>query len=222
MEALERTVSLPFANRHEAGRLLAERLRHLAPEHPLVLGIPRGGVPLAAAVAEALGAPLDIIVARKLGAPISPELAIGAVTADGGRFLNQDILAELAVDEQYLEAETARQLAEASRREQTLRGGRAPEEVRGRAVILCDDGLATGATMRAAVRSLRARGAGRIIVAVPVGSHEACAALAVEADQVVCLDQPEPFGAVGRFYLDFRPVEDSEVIRILSRTGAIS
>jgi putative phosphoribosyl transferase len=204
-----------FTDREEAGRLLAERLLHLRGAHPVVLGIPRGGVPIAAAVASALDAELDVIVARKLGAPVSPELAIGAVTADGGRFLNEDVVSALGVAADYIERETAAQLKEAERREAWLRAGHARTEVKGRTVLLCDDGLATGATMRAAARAIRQRGAARLIIAVPVGSRQACRALAAEADQVICLAEPEPFGAVGVYYEHFEPVEDETVARLL-------
>jgi putative phosphoribosyl transferase len=210
---------LPFSDRVEAGRLLGEGLSRLEGTHPVVLGIPRGGVPIAAEVALRLDGDLDIIVARKLGAPMSPELAIGAVTADGGRFLNDDVIEMLGVNGDYVTWETARQLAEARTREVRLRAGHPPLELSGRTVILCDDGLATGATMRASARSIRKRGAGRLIIAVPVGSREACAALASEADEVVCLAEPEPFIAVGRHYVNFEAVEDDTVARLLK--GAV-
>jgi predicted phosphoribosyltransferase len=210
-----RTPELPLRDRDEAGRLLAEHLAHLAGTHPVVLGIPRGGVAIAAVVAAGLDGDLDVIVARKLGAPMYPELAIGAVTADGGRFLNLDVLSSLGIPDHYVEAETARQLKEAKARETRLRAGHPAVELAGRTVILCDDGLATGATMRAAARSVRARGAGRLIIAVPVGSRQACEALADEAEEVVCLAQPEPFGAVGAHYIHFEPVEDETVSRLL-------
>lgn len=210
---------LPFVDRAEAGRLLGEGLSRLAGSHPVVLGIPRGGVPIAAEVAVRLDGDLDIIVARKLGAPMSPELAIGAVTSDGGRFLNDDVIQSLGVGEAYVARETERQLADARAREVRLRAGHPAMELTGRTVILCDDGLATGATMRAAARSIRKRGAGRLIVAVPVGSTEACTALAREADEVVCLAEPEPFIAVGRYYLNFEAVEDDTVARLLK--GAV-
>jgi putative phosphoribosyl transferase len=172
-------------------------------------------VVVAAEVARELGAELDLVVARKLGSPASPEFGIGAVTADGGRYLNDEAIAMLGVSDAYLEAETARELSEARCREASLRGGVVPSEVRGRTVVLCDDGLATGATMRAAVRCLRGRGAGRVIIAVPVGPRETCEALAREADDVVCLEQPDPFGAVGMFYKRFDQVEDAEVIHLV-------
>jgi predicted phosphoribosyltransferase len=210
---------LPFADRIEAGRLLGERLSHLAGSHPVVLGIPRGGVPIAAEVATRLDGDLDIIVARKLGAPMSPELAIGAVTSDGGRFLNEDVILSLGVPDEYVARESARQLADARAREVRLRAGHPAIDLAGRTVILCDDGLATGATMRAAARSIRKRNAGRLIVAVPVGSIEACTALGSEVDEVVSLAKPDPFFAVGRYYIDFEAVEDDTVARLLK--GAV-
>lgn len=186
-----------------------------------VFGIPRGGVPVAAEVAAALGSPLDVIVARKLGSPVSPELAIGAVTADGGRFLNRDVIEQLGVTEDYIQAETDRQLVEARRREGEFRGGRPPAAVAGRVALICDDGLATGATMHAAVRALRGRGAGRVVVAVPVGSRQACEGLAGEADEVICPERPEPFGAVGYYYRHFEPVADQEVIRLMRQESVV-
>lgn len=204
-----------YFDRTDAGRRLATYLEPLRASHPLVLGIPRGGVPVAAEVARALHAELDVCVARKLGAPQSKELAIGAVTADGARLLNEDLMAALEVSEGYLAAETTRQLEEAQRRERWFRSGRPAHSVAGRTVVLVDDGLATGATVRAAVRSLRSRGAGRVIVAVPVGAPQACALLAREADEVICPRQPEPFGAVGAHYVHFEPVEDAEVLALL-------
>ena len=206
---------LPFADRVEAGRHLGERLSNLAGSHPVVLGIPRGGVPIAAEVAVRLDGDLDIIVARKLGAPMSPELAIGAVTSDGGRFLNDDVIRALGVGDDYIAWETERQLADARAREVRLRAGHPAVELGNRSVILCDDGLATGATMRASARSVRKRGTGRLIVAVPVGSIEACNAVASEVDEVVCLARPAPFIAVGRYYLHFEAVEDETVARLL-------
>jgi putative phosphoribosyl transferase len=212
-----RASALPFQDRHDAARRLALELGRFAGSGTIVFGIPRGGVPLAADVAAALNCPLDVIVARKLGSPISPELAIGAVTADGGRFLNQDVIAELAVTSGYVEAECDRQLMEAKRREREFRGGSPPTTVAGKVAVICDDGLATGATMHAAVRALRTRGADRVVVAVPVGSRQACESLAHEADEVICPERPEPFGAVGRYYRHFEPVGDEEVVRLLRR-----
>jgi predicted phosphoribosyltransferase len=211
-----------FRDRRDAGARLGERLAALRGQDLLVLAIPRGGVPVADEVARRLDAELDVVVARKLGAPGQPELAIGAVTADGGRYLNEEILRETDADAAYLSRVTAEQMAEARRREARFRGGAAPPRLAGRTVILVDDGLATGATMRAAVRSVRQRRPTRVVVAVPVGSVHACAALAEEADEVVCLATPALFWAVGLHYEDFRPTEDAEVEAILraSRAGA--
>ena len=210
-----------FRDRRDAGAQLGERLAETYEgEHALVLGIPRGGVPVAAEVASRLNAGLDVVVARKLGAPGYEELAIGAVTANGGRFLNDDVIRELNVTEAYIEAVTAEQQGEARRREERFREGRAAAEFTGRTVIIVDDGLATGATMRAAVRSVRRGGPARIVVAVPVGSVQACAALAGEADDVVCLFAPEAFWAVGYYYEHFEPTEDDEVQAILSAAHA--
>jgi len=204
-----------FRDRRDAGDALAERLAAYRGRDVLVLGIPRGGVVVAAQVARQLGADLDVVVARKLGSPISAELAIGAVTANGGRFLNEEVMRELDVSEPYLTAVTAVQMTEAREREARFRRGRGPLQVAGRTVILVDDGLATGATMRAAVRSVRQRAPARLVVAVPVGSREACAALRGEADEVVCPHEPEFFGGVGSFYREFEPTQDEEVQRLV-------
>jgi putative phosphoribosyl transferase len=206
-----------FRDRRDAGARLAERLAGLKGQDVLVLGIPRGGVPVADEIARRLGAELDVVVARKLGAPGQPELALGAVTANGGRVQNDELIAESGVPASYLAAVTEQQMAEARRRQERFRGGAPPPRVAGRTVLVVDDGLATGATMRAAVRSLRRQGAGRVVVAVPVGSREACAALRAEADEVVCLSEPAFFWAVGLHYEDFRPTEDDEVVQILQR-----
>jgi putative phosphoribosyl transferase len=204
-----------FRDRVEAGRLLAERLESFRGEDVLVLGIPRGGVPVAAEVARDLDGELDVIVARKLGAPYQEELAIGAVTANGGRFLNEELIGEIGISPAYLEAVTAEERAEAAAREARFRGHRPPPRVKGRTVILVDDGLATGATMRAAVRSIRHQRPARLVVAVPVGSPEACATLRREADEVVCLDEPAFFFAVGQFYANFEQTQDEEVQALL-------
>lgn len=204
-----------FRDRSDAGTQLAEHLDTYRGKSALVLGIPRGGVPVAAEVARRLDADLDVVVARKLGAPASRELAIGAVTANSGLFLNQDIIRELQVPRAYIERVAAEEGAEARRREERFRGSRPPAEMTGRVVIIVDDGLATGATMRAAVRSVRKQLPAKLVVAVPVGSRQACADLAEEADEVVCPHQPEPFHAVGLFYDRFEPTEDAEVQAIL-------
>jgi putative phosphoribosyl transferase len=204
-----------FRDRIAAGQELAACLEQYRGHDVLVLGIPRGGVPVAAEVARALGAELDVIVARKLGAPGQPELAIGAVTSNGGRYLNEDLIREAGVNEAYLVKVTELEMAEAHRREHEFRDGRPAARIKDRIVIIVDDGLATGATMRASVRSVRSRDPAKLIVAVPVGSHEACSALRQEADEVVCPYQPEPFWAVGYHYEDFEPTLDDEVKRVL-------
>jgi putative phosphoribosyl transferase len=210
-----------FRDRRDAGRQLGERLAEMyGDQNVLVLGIPRGGVPVADEIAKRLAAELDVVVARKLGAPGYPELAIGAVTANGGRFLNEEVIRELNVSGAYLETVTDEQRAEARRREERFRRGQAAADFRGRTVIVADDGLATGATMRAAVRSVRAGGPARVVVAVPVGSDEACSALRDEADDVLSLFTPEPFWAVGYYYEHFEPTEDAEVEQILSDAHA--
>jgi predicted phosphoribosyltransferase len=205
-----------FRDRRHAGDALARRLAGYRGSNALVLGLPRGGVVVAAQVARWLDAEMDVVVARKLGSPVSPELAIGAVTANGGRFLNDDVIATFGVTDAYVEAVTAVQRAEARRREADLRGQRPSPSIAGRVVILVDDGLATGATMRAAVRSVRQHRPRRLVVAVPVGSPEACTALRGETDEVVCLYEPDDFGAVGQFYGEFSQVEDAEVRALLA------
>lgn len=209
-----------FRDRIDAGAKLAESLEEYRGRDVLVLGIPRGGVPVAAEVAHRLDADLDIIVARKLGAPISRELAIGAVTANGGRFLNEEIIRELRVSQAYLQTVTAEERAEARRREDRFRGTHHMARVKDRVVIVVDDGLATGATMRAAVRSVQKKHPAKLVVAVPVGAAESCAALREEADEVICLFEPEPFYAVGLYYQQFAPTEDSEVQAILQAAYA--
>jgi predicted phosphoribosyltransferase len=209
-----------FRDRIDAGRFLAERLAGYRGRNAVVLGIPRGGVPVAAEVARGVDGVLDIVVARKLGAPGQPDLALGAVTADGGRFLNEEIIAIAGASPGYVDAVTSVQMAEARRREQWLRNLRAAIPLGGRVVIVVDDGLATGATMRAAVRSVRRQGPAKLIVAVPVGSREACIALRQEADEVVCPHERDVFGAVGLYYEHFEPTEDVQVQHILEEAHA--
>jgi len=206
-----------FKNRADAGRRLVPGLLPYKRQNPLVLALPRGGVPVAYEVATALDAPLDIVVVRKLGAPGRPELGIGAVV-DGDHaqsVLNDDMLRLLEVSDEYLEAEVARQLQEIRRRQQLYRGGHPPEAVCGRTVIIVDDGIATGGSMRAALRAIRRGGADKLVVAVPVAPPETIAWLRQEADDVVCLSTPVRFEAVGQFYQDFRQTTDEEVMRLL-------
>lgn len=205
----------PFTDRRQAGVLLATRLEAYRGKGALVLGIPRGGVPVAAEVARALQADLDIIVAHKVGAPFSQELAIGAITADGGQFLDQQSIRRLDISETYLARAIARETAAAQQRQRRLRGDRPLPAVVGRTVIIIDDGLATGATMRAALRSVRERRPARLIAAAPVGAAETCKALLQEAQEVVCCLEPASFRAVGQYYEHFEPVEDDEVERLL-------
>ncbi len=204
-----------FRDRTDGGRFLAKHLSAYKGKDALVLGIPRGGVPVAAEVARLLDVELDVIVARKLGAPHSPELAIGAVTANGGRYLSEDMILDLGVSPEYVESVTAEETAEAKRREERFRGDWPKASIKNRVAILVDDGLATGATMRAAVRSVRLHEPAKIVVAAPVGSVEACAALRKEADEVVCPRTPVEFMAVGLYYEDFGQTQDAEVRQIL-------
>ena len=208
-----------FRDRRHAGDALAAQLERYRGSNALVLGLPRGGVVVAAQVARWLDAELDVVVVRKLGSPMSPELAIGAVTANGGRYLNEEIIAAMGVSDAYIEAVTAEQRAEARRREADLRAQRPAPSIAGRVVILVDDGLATGATMRAAIRSVRQHRPRRLVVAVPVGAPDTCAALRSEVDEVVCPHTPRDFGAVGRFYGEFWQTEDAEVRGLLAEAA---
>jgi len=207
-----------FEDREEAGRALSASLgAWRARPDALVLGLPRGGVPVAFEVADALGLPLDVLVVRKLGLPGQPELAMGAIAGGGALVVNEEVLRYLPPDGDAFETVRAREQRELERREREYRGDRPPLDVRGRVVILVDDGLATGATMEAAVRSLQSLGARRIVVAVPVASVEARERIAAVADEVVCLATPEFFSAVGQWYRDFGQTSDTEVTGLLER-----
>jgi predicted phosphoribosyltransferase len=211
---MERT----FADRAEAGQLLARQLQHYAGrDDVIVLGLPRGGVPVAYEVARALRVPLDVFIVRKLGVPGFEELAAGAIASGGVRVLNDDVVRSLPHADAIIEAATEREKAELERREQSYRDGRPAPQLRDRVVILVDDGLATGATMRAAVKALRQTGAARIVVAVPVGPPETCREMADEADEAVCASAPEFFHAVGQYYDDFAQTTDDEVRDLLAR-----
>jgi len=205
-----------FRDRAAAGAGLAKRLGSVHGGEALVLGIPRGGVLVAAEVARQLEAELDVAVARKLGAPQQPELGLGAVTADGSVFLNDEIVRETGASRAYLKRAAAEQRAEARVREKRFRDGHPALRVAGRVVIIVDDGVATGATMRAAIQVVRRLRPARLVVAVPVGAPQTCAMLRAEADEVVCLYEPDPFLAVGLYYQDFVPTGDAEIQRMLA------
>jgi putative phosphoribosyl transferase len=198
---------------------LAQRLVALGFERPVVLGLPRGGVPVAAPVAAALDAPLDVILVRKLGVPQQPELAMGAIGEDGVRVLNHEVLTAAAVGEDQLAAVEQAERAELEDRAVRFRQGRARVPLEGRTAIVVDDGIATGSTARAALRVARAHGAAEVVLAVPVAPPRACEAMRSEADEVICLEQPARFGAVGQFYRDFDQTTDAEVVALLAKPG---
>lgn len=207
-----------FRDRRDAGRKLAEKLTsQVNAPNVLVLALPRGGVPVADEVARALKAPLDIFLVRKLGVPGHEELAMGAVATGGISVLNREIIRGLDIPDNAIEAIAAREQQELSRRELLYRDGRPGPDVRDRTVILVDDGLATGATMRAAVQALRRQHPARIVAAVPTASPDTCEALKAEADEIVCAMTPEPFVAVGYWYEDFTQTTDDEVRALLAR-----
>ena len=207
---------MTFRDRGEAGRLLARRLRGLQRLRPVVLGLPRGGIPVAAEVARALHAPLDVLVVRKLGCPWHRELGFGAIGEQGVRILNADLVRELRLSSAQIEDVTAREQAELERRVLRYRGERPPVDLQGRTVIVVDDGVATGSTARAAVELVRRRGAAHLVVAVPVASGHAARELAALADDVVCLESSEAFGAISQFYDDFAQTTDEEVAAALA------
>ena len=212
---MEQTV---FRDRREAGRLLAAKLSTYAGKPDVVvLGLPRGGVPVAFEVARALGAPLDVFLVRKLGVPGHEELAMGAVASGGVLVLNDDVIARLGIAPEEIDAVAAKETAELARREQLYRSGRTSPEFGGRTVILVDDGLATGATMRAAITALRQSGPARIIVAVPTAAPDICEEFKKQADEIVCYMTPAPFLAVGRWYEDFGQTTDDEVCALLAQ-----
>ncbi len=209
---------LPFVDRSAAGQLLAQRLaQEQLPKPLVVVALPRGGVPVGAEVARLLHAPLDLLIVRKIGAPWQRELAVGAVI-DGDHpevLVDEAMCAATGADQAYIDREAAAEWREIERRRQTYLRGRAPLDLTGVTAVLVDDGIATGATVRAALKSLRSRRPARIVLAVPVAAHEALRALRLQCDRIVCLAEPQPLRAVGRHYLDFHQVSDAEVIAAL-------
>jgi len=205
-------VKLPFRDRVEAGeRLAAELVNHDLSADVVVLALPRGGLPLGFEVAKALRAPLDVVVVRKLGVPWQPELAMGAIAGGSVQVLDRDLIASLRISQHDIDAAIQKERIEVERREKLYRGGRPGTDLHARTVLLVDDGLATGSTMLVAVRYVRTFKPARIVIAVPVGSTEACRRLKKEVDEFVCLATPESFMAVGEWYVDFRQISDAEV-----------
>lgn len=215
-------MELPFADRREAGRVLGARLaeRYADRDDVLVLALPRGGVPVGYEVAGALGAPLDLLLVRKLGLPGHEELAMGAIATGGAMVLNDEVVGPLRIDREVIDRVAAREREEMRRRQEAYRGNRPEPAVRGRRVIVVDDGLATGSTMLAAVKALRQQDPAEIVVAVPVAPPETCEALdrEPEIDRVVCAATPAMFGGVGRWYVDFEQTGDEEVRDLLERS----
>lgn len=209
-----------FKDRTQAGRLLAERVQERGLQGPVVLGLPRGGVPVAAEVARALCAPLDVIVVRKLGVPFQPELAMGAIGDGGALIVNTEVVRGTGISDRDFRRVESRERAELVRRAHRYRGDRPSAAIAGRPVVIVDDGIATGSTARVACRVARDRGASQIVLAVPVGPPGTEAAFADAADEVICLRMPPRFAAVGQHYADFRPVGDAEVARLLDRARA--
>jgi predicted phosphoribosyltransferase len=212
-----------FVNRKEAGEILAEALSGYAGKSgTLVLALPRGGVPVAYEVAKALSAPLDLWLVRKLGVPGQEELAMGAIAGKNTLVLNDDIIAALNISQPTIDSIIAREQAELERRNKHYRHGKPPPDVGGNTILIIDDGVATGATMRAAIASLRQAAAARVIAAVPVGAMSTCRKIGQEADELVCLHTPEPFYGVGQWYNDFSQTSDEEVLALLARAATNS
>jgi predicted phosphoribosyltransferase len=210
--------AVPFNDRVQAGRLLGEALLpYRDRDDVVVLALPRGGVPVAFEIVKAIDADLDLMLVRKLGTPGQEELAMGAIAAGGVRVLNPDIVGGLGISAETIEAVAQKESKELERRQRAYRGDRPPPQVKGRCVILVDDGLATGATMRSAIKALRQQHPARIVVAVPVAPPDTVETLRREADEVVCLATPEPFMAIGRWYLEFGQTSDDEVKALLQR-----
>lgn len=209
---------LIFIDRRDAGRRLAEVLASRDLADPVVLGVPRGGVVVAFEVARVLAAPLDVVIPRKIGAPTNPELAVGAVAQDGTLVLDEAMVRTVGVSEAYLRREAERQNREIERRLKLYRGTRPAVDLAGATVIVVDDGIATGATVLAALRGLRSQEPDRVVLAVPVAPPDTLERLASEADEVVCLATPEPFYAVGQFYRHFEQTSDEEVVELIERS----
>jgi putative phosphoribosyl transferase len=212
---------MSFVDRQDAGRQLAAALLRFKNQKPAILALPRGGVPVGFEIAARLQAPLDVVLVRKIGHPRSPELAVGAI-AEGDRletFIDEGAVADLGVPQSYLDAEIARQSREIAHRRGLYFKKRPPVEIRQSTAIVVDDGIATGATVRAALRAVRSRAPARLVLAVPVASASTLDALRSEADEIICLESPEEFDAVGFFYTDFRPVDDAAVIDLLDRAA---
>jgi len=211
---------MPFRDRADAGRRLGEALRGRHLRQPVVFALPRGGVPVAAEACVALGVPLDLVIARKIGLPVQPELAMGAVAEGGEPVRNEDVIALAGVTDAEFADVCARERREIERRRRRYLGDRAPLEVAGRTAIVIDDGIATGATMRAALLAVRARRPRQVVLAVPVAPTSTLEALRADADDVVCLEDHEPFDAIGVFYRDFTQVTDEEVVALLAQHAA--
>lgn len=211
-----------FRDRAEAGQTLAKQLVTYKPNNPIVYGLPRGGVAVAAEVARALDAPLELILVRKIGVPWHPELAMGAVVDGGAPIIvrNEDVLSMARVSPDEFEGACKLELAEIERRRKLYLGDRMPPNPEGRVSIVIDDGIATGATVKAALRALRQRRPKKLVLAVPVATRETVEALRSDADEIVCLDMPDNLGAIGYFYRDFRQLEDDDVLRLLAEAGA--
>jgi putative phosphoribosyl transferase len=215
---------MTYEDRRDAGRRLAARLAHLKDRRPVVLALPRGGVAVGFEIAVALAAPLDIVLVRKIGVPWQPELALGAVT-DGAApdiFIDRELATQLGVPESYIERETERQLREVERRRNSYCAGRPAIAVEGRTAIVVDDGIATGATMRVALQAVRRRGPARLVLAAPVAPADMPTKFGDAADEIVCLDMPAVFGAIGFFYRDFHQMSDNEVTELLARAPQAS
>jgi len=210
---------MPFSNRTEAGRKLAEALAFYKGQHPVILALPRGGAPVAAEIAAALEAPLDLVLVRKIGVPFQPELAMGAVV-DGQEPLvvgNEQVIRMAEINQSEFDAIRDRELEEIERRRKLYLGSRPHPELKGQTVIIVDDGIATGATIRVALRAIRMRKPRKLILAVPVAPTQSLDELRTEADEIVCLEDYDDFGAIGLYYSDFRQISDAEVIKLLEQ-----